>query len=631
MDLERFSATSRVVIVAGKGGVGKTTVTAAFAVAAARAGMSVLIVEVEGKSGLAGCFGRPSLTYDEAELRPGVRARTLTPDDALVEYLHDHGLRRIGKRLAGSGALEVVATAVPGMKDILVLGKVKQLERAGAADLILIDAPAAGHAVTFLLSARGLLDAVRVGPVRKQATDVVELLTDPKRCQVMLVTVPEETPVNELVETAFAIEDRAGVALGPVVVNGRVATIPGLVTAPVAVGEVSPSPGVEPATLAAAAEFRLDLERRQHDQSERLAAAPTAPADPAAVPVHRGHRARGDRPARRLVARRRRRPRSPGRGAVSGTEPRSESGAAEWSEPFELSGTEPRAGNAAQPCSESGTAQRSDPSASESGAAEWSEPFELSGTEPRAGNAAQPCSESGTAQRSEPSESESGAAEWSEQSEVSGPGLGAIVDHRRVVVCCGTGGVGKTTTAAALAIEGARRGRNTVVVTIDPAKRLAHALGLDHLSNTPHELERERWDREGSAAGVGRLHALMLDTKSTFDQLVMQYAENEVQAARILDNRFYRNVAGSLSGTQEYMAMEKLYELHASGAFELIVVDTPPTRHALDFLDAPRRLTRLLDNRIFRLLMTPARAGLRVGSMAAQAFLRTVRGLSAGR
>ena len=144
----------------------------------------------------------------------------MTPDAALLEYLEGHGLKRISKRLASSGALDVVATAVPGMKDILVLGKVKSLEQGRKADLIVLDAPAAGHAVTFLLSARGLLDAVRVGPVRKQAQDVVELLSDPARCQVVLVTIPEETPVNELIDTAFAIEDRAGVALGPVVVNG---------------------------------------------------------------------------------------------------------------------------------------------------------------------------------------------------------------------------------------------------------------------------------------------------------------------------------------------------------------------------------------------------------------------------
>ncbi|MET0921317.1 MAG: ArsA-related P-loop ATPase [Acidimicrobiia bacterium] len=199
-----------------------------------------------------------------------------------------------------------------------------------------------------------------------------------------------------------------------------------------------------------------------------------------------------------------------------------------------------------------------------------------------------------------------------------------IVGERRIVVCCGTGGVGKTTTSAAIAIEGARRGRNAVVVTIDPAKRLAQALGLETLSNTAHEIPRERWDREATAAPGGRLHALMLDTKSTFDQLVTQYAGSDEQAARILDNSFYRNIAGTLSGTQEYMAMEKLYELHADGGFDLIVVDTPPTRHALDFLDAPRRLTRLLDNRIFRLLMVPARTGFRVGAVAAQAFVRTV-------
>jgi anion-transporting ArsA/GET3 family ATPase len=269
MDLERFCATSRVVIVAGKGGVGKTTVTAALATAASRAGLRVLIVEVEGKSGLAECFGRPPLSYEEAELRPGLRARTLTPDEALVEYLDNHGMRRIGRRLAGSGALEVVATAVPGMKDILVLGKVKQLEQGGAADLVLIDAPAAGHAVSFLLSARGLLDAVQVGPVRKQASDVVELLSDPARCQVLLVTVPEETPVTELAETAFAIEDRAGVALGPVVVNGRVPPVDGLATDPVLPDDGSDT---DVAMLVDAARVRLDLERRQADQQARLGA-----------------------------------------------------------------------------------------------------------------------------------------------------------------------------------------------------------------------------------------------------------------------------------------------------------------------------------------------------------------------
>jgi anion-transporting ArsA/GET3 family ATPase len=278
MDLERFCAASRVVIVAGKGGVGKTTVTAALASAAAAAGMSVLIVEVEGKSGLAACFGEAPLTYEEAELRPHLRARTLTPDDALLEYLDDHGMRRISRRLSRSGALDVVSTAVPGMRDILVLGKVKQLERAGVADLIVLDAPAAGHAVSFLLSARGMLDAVKVGPVNRQAADVVELLSDPARCRVMLVTLPEETPVNELVETAYAIEDRAGVALGPLVVNACMPVLAGLESEPeqarAAVAAADPAAGLDPAlaaSLADAEAFRAGLQEREARQCARLA------------------------------------------------------------------------------------------------------------------------------------------------------------------------------------------------------------------------------------------------------------------------------------------------------------------------------------------------------------------------
>jgi anion-transporting ArsA/GET3 family ATPase len=276
MELAQFCSTSRVVIVAGKGGVGKTTVTAALAVAAARTGMSVLIVEVEGKSGLAAAFDKPALTYDEARLDDGIVARTLTPDAALLDYLESHGLKRISKRLSSSGALDVVSTAVPGMKDILVLGKVKSLEQGRRADLIILDAPAAGHAVSFLLSARGLLDAVRVGPVRKQAQDVVELLSDPKRCQVVLVTIPEETPVNELIDTAFAIEDRAGVALGPVVVNGcyeppafAASTAESIAADATALDRfVSPR---EADDLVRAAEFRAQRYALQQEQAARLA------------------------------------------------------------------------------------------------------------------------------------------------------------------------------------------------------------------------------------------------------------------------------------------------------------------------------------------------------------------------
>jgi anion-transporting ArsA/GET3 family ATPase len=191
-----------------------------------------------------------------------------------------------------------------------------------------------------------------------------------------------------------------------------------------------------------------------------------------------------------------------------------------------------------------------------------------------------------------------------------------LVGSRSIIVCCGTGGVGKTTTAAVLAVEAARRGRRAVVVTIDPAKRLADALGLrGGLSNEPTRVEGE-WP--------GQLWAVMLDTKSTFDDLVHRHSTDAAQAERILTNRFYRNISSSLSGTQEYMAAEKLHELHEAHDFDIVVVDTPPTRHALDFLDAPARLTRFLDHRLYRALMVPTRAYLKAVNLAAQAFLRTV-------
>ena len=268
MDVSQFCSATRLLIVAGKGGVGKTTVTAALARMAARAGKKALIVEVEGKSGIGNLFGRAELLgYEEVSLGDRLRARTLTPDDALLEYLEEHGMKRVSKRLAASGALDVVSTAVPGIKDILVLGKVKQLERGAAADLIVLDAPAAGHAVTFLTSAQGLLDAARVGPIRAQAQDVVDLLSDPERCQVILVTLPEETPVNEVVETAYKLEDRVGIKLGPVVVNGVYPRLEGLDVEPPADADLTEE---QRASLREAADFRRRRQDLQAEQVERL-------------------------------------------------------------------------------------------------------------------------------------------------------------------------------------------------------------------------------------------------------------------------------------------------------------------------------------------------------------------------
>ncbi|MFC9649637.1 ArsA family ATPase [Streptomyces sp. NPDC056937] len=174
----------------------------------------------------------------------------------------------------------------------------------------------------------------------------------------------------------------------------------------------------------------------------------------------------------------------------------------------------------------------------------------------------------------------------------------------RIVVCCGSGGVGKTTTAAALGVRAAERGRKVVVLTIDPARRLAQSMGIDSLDNTPRQVKGVR--------GPGELHAMMLDMKRTFDEIVEAHADPE-RARAILENPFYQSLSAGFAGTQEYMAMEKLGQLRSRDDWDLIIVDTPPSRSALDFLDAPKRLGSFLDGKFIRLLMTPAKMGGRAG------------------
>jgi len=187
-----------------------------------------------------------------------------------------------------------------------------------------------------------------------------------------------------------------------------------------------------------------------------------------------------------------------------------------------------------------------------------------------------------------------------------GRDLTDTVDRAGVIVCTGSGGVGKTTTAAALALAAAGRGRRTVVCTIDPARRLAQSLGLEDLDNTPRPV-----------AGVPGLEAMMLDMKGTFDEVIERHAGNPARAQRIKANPFYRQMSGTMAGTQEYMATEKLYELHRSGRYDCIVLDTPPTRNALDFLDAPRRLTDFLEGRFLKMFLAPGMSAGRLASRAA--------------
>lgn len=287
---------------AGKGGVGKSTVGASLGVAAAVAGFDVLLIELEGHSNLGAAFGRNQLSYDDqvlletgtdvtshvTETSAGthppqkvsgrIRGRQITPDAALYDYLDSSEIGKFASRLARSGVVELIATAAPGIRDVLALGKVRQVEQSNEADLIIVDAPAAGHALSFLRSATGLANVVKTGPVRQQADQVLELLGDPTRCQAMLVTLAEETPVSELIDTAFSLEEDVDIALAPVVVNnvvGRPNQLLGDQPATSLATEFAEASGRRQTqklkTLLAAAQFRLDKQMAQQFQIDRLA------------------------------------------------------------------------------------------------------------------------------------------------------------------------------------------------------------------------------------------------------------------------------------------------------------------------------------------------------------------------
>lgn len=272
---------SSVAIVAGKGGVGSSTAAAAMALVAARAGADVLLLVVDGRPGLGRLLGGPPLSEREAQLRrfPAtagggrIRGRTVPASGAFSDYLELKGVNSLIRRAASAASLDVVAAATPGLEHLLVLGKIKELERERTADVIVVDAPPAGTAAPFLRSPAALLDVVTDGPVREQATEVAEMLADPARSQVILVTLPEETPVNETVELAFDVEDRIGVHLGPLVVNGCWPDRDGL---DVGVAAAAKAAGIrlDPTTKAAlerSVTFGRARQRQQREQIARLA------------------------------------------------------------------------------------------------------------------------------------------------------------------------------------------------------------------------------------------------------------------------------------------------------------------------------------------------------------------------
>jgi anion-transporting ArsA/GET3 family ATPase len=205
-----------------------------------------------------------------------------------------------------------------------------------------------------------------------------------------------------------------------------------------------------------------------------------------------------------------------------------------------------------------------------------------------------------------------------------------LLEGKRVCICAGSGGVGKTTTSAAIAAGMAARGHRVAVLTIDPAKRLADSLGLPELGNTERQVDPALFEAVGADTNGGELWAMMLDAKATFDEVVRNHAPDEETRDRILSNRIYQQLSAALAGSQEYMAMEKLFEIHAEDRYDLLVLDTPPSRNALDFLDAPKRLTQFIEGRALQVFMKPTGLGMKLfgrGTSMAFSVLRRITGV----
>ena len=267
---------AHVLVVAGKGGVGSSTAAAALAVVAARQGASVLVISVDGRPGLGPLLGGKPLdgtdrvlqTVGSGSSKGVIRGRTIPPQSAFADYLELKGINTVLRKAASAASLDTIAAATPGLEHLLVLGKIKELERERSADLIVVDAPPAGHAAAFLRAASALQQVVANGPVRSQADEIAEMLADRSRCQGLLVTVPEETPVNELIELAYDVEEELGLSLAPIVVNACWPDRAGLSLTPAAAAKQQgvKLPAATRAALDASAAFgrvRLDIQRRQ--------------------------------------------------------------------------------------------------------------------------------------------------------------------------------------------------------------------------------------------------------------------------------------------------------------------------------------------------------------------------------
>ena len=514
----------RLVFVTGKGGVGKTTVAAGLAQLAAEHGRRVLVCEVDAKGDVDALFEAPPADFTPREVSTGVWAMSMDTEASLREYLKLHlRIPVVGRIGPLAKAFDFVATAAPGVREILTVGKLCYEVRERHYDLVVVDAPASGHVVGQLAAPQAINDLVKVGLIRGQTDWMLDILSDQRQTGLVAVCTPEEMPVSETLELSARARRDHGAHVG----RG---------------GQPGPARALRPARGG-------DLRAARDPETERILS----------------------------DARRR-----PGRPGARGGAPRRHA-APHPVDPPPAPPRRPARGPAGAPPALPLRAQLRASHDTPGGAV--------------ARRGAGPV----TAARPQPAKT-----------------VAQLLSAKDIVVACGPGGVGKTTTAASLAATAAvEHGGRVLVLTVDPARRLADALGLKGIGNDEVRISDEAFTA-AAATPRGELWAAMLDTKQSWDDLIRTHAPDAETRDQILANPLYQNISARFVQSHDYIAMERLYEIHSEGSYDLIVVDTPPTRNALDFLDAPQRMADFFSSRLLRWLIVPYRS--RLVNMASKPF-----------